>query len=127
MWTPTHSRSFASACLEEAGRERGRLPSPQGGGGRFTIGGHLGRVSLAWKDRVRRGAPPSLTLPHKGGGNGEVGGRGWENTDDHHPTPPIRSSRVSMPRGPWVAATISPPPARCSRIRPANIAWPATS
>ena len=29
-------------------------------------------------------------------------------------------SRASSPIGPWVAATISPPPARCCRIRPAR-------
>src|SRR5258708_30253963 len=44
-----------------------------------------------------------------------------------HAAPPIRNSSASIPSGPWVAATISPPLARWSVIRPANMLWPAAS
>ena len=78
-------------------------------------------------------APPSLTLPHKGGGNGErrrkapagvqrgadgneeSGGNrraASQNVQQNHDTPPIRSSFASIPSGPCVAATIIPPLAR---------------
>ena len=43
------------------------------------------------------------------------------------PPEPQLPARRSSPIGPWVAATIRPPPARCARISPASRSWAARS
>ena len=76
---------------------------------------NLEGVARAILQAAEPGAPPSLTLPRKGGGNGESGGGRQivlPSVLRNHAAPPIRSSFASIPSGPCVAATIIPPLAR---------------
>jgi hypothetical protein len=75
-------------------------------------------VIAAQIEKARRVAPPSLTLPHKGGGNGKLSGKGHaifqhaifqDEIVQGHDAPPIRNSRAAIPNGACVAAKISPP------------------
>src|SRR3979490_594558 len=50
-----------------------------------------------------------------------------QRSEGSHDAPSIRNSLASSPSGVWVAATISPPRARWSRINLANILCPAAS
>src|SRR4029079_16028022 len=77
-------------------------------------------------ERARRVAPPSLALPPQGGGDGERRDEKHEVLQDHF-APPIRNSVASMPSGAWLAAMMMPPPARWSRMTPANSSCPAAS
>src|ERR1043166_9614581 len=104
-----------------------RIPSPLEGEGPRRRRRGEGFSSKKFFAAKQTPLPPSLgyrlrsgTLPLKGGGEDERGER-------FHADLPSFSSVASIPNGPWVAARIIPPAARCRRMSSVNRSWPASS
>jgi hypothetical protein len=78
------------------------------------------KVIFAQIEPAGRLAPPSRSLPHKGGGNGKRCDERYAVRLSNdvlpnlrlHDAPPSRNSFACTPSGAWVAAMIRPPRAR---------------